>query len=104
MQKKTKSRLVDVLVILVCLAGSAVSVWQFWKELNADHYAATSADILQPVKPAFAVMQYADGHDAAIGYKGADARLIVMGYPFECIKGTQKQASIMQGIINYLLK
>ncbi len=34
MQKKTKSRLVDVLVILVCLAGSAVSVWQFWKELN----------------------------------------------------------------------
>ncbi len=34
MQKKTKSRLVDVLVILVCLAGSALSVWQFWKELN----------------------------------------------------------------------
>ena len=34
MQKKTKSRLVDVLVILVCLAGSAISVWQFWKELN----------------------------------------------------------------------
>lgn len=34
MQKKTKSRLVDFLVILVCLAGSALSVWQFWQELN----------------------------------------------------------------------
>ena len=34
MQKKTKSRLVDFIVIIVCLAGSALSVWQFWKELN----------------------------------------------------------------------
>ena len=34
MQKKTKSRLVDVLVIIICLAGSALSVWQFWNELN----------------------------------------------------------------------
>ena len=78
--------------------------WQYWKELNAEHYAATSADILQPVKPAFAVMQYADRHDAAIAFKGANGRMIVMGYPFECIQGAQKQASIMTGIINYLLK
>ena len=34
MQKKIKSRLVDVLVIIICLTGSALSVWQFWKELN----------------------------------------------------------------------
>ena len=34
MQKKTKSRLVDVLVVIICLAGSALSVWQFWNELN----------------------------------------------------------------------
>ena len=49
-------------------------------------------------------MQYADGQNAAIAYKGHDARLFVMGYPFECIQGEQTQAAIMQGIINYLLK
>ena len=80
------------------------TTWQYWRELNETHYAATSTDILHPVQPAYAVMQYADGQNAAIAYKGPDARLFVMGYPFECIQGEQTQAAIMQGIINYLLK
>jgi hypothetical protein len=75
----------------------------YWNELNANHYAATSVDILQPVKPAFTAMQYADGQDAAIAYKQGCERLFVMGFPFECIKDRQKRFSIMQGILNYLL-
>ena len=75
----------------------------YWNELNATHYAATSADILQPVKPAFTAMQYADGQDAAIAYNQGRERLFVMGFPFECIKDCQKRMSIMQGILNYLL-
>ena len=77
---------------------------QYWKELNSEHYAATSADILQPVSPAFTVMQYADGFTAATAYKQGNTRLLVMGFPFECIKGEQKRGSIMHGILNYLLK
>ena len=75
----------------------------YWSELNATHYAATSTDILQPISPAFTAMQYADGQDAAIAYKQARERLFVMGFPFECIKDRQKRLSIMQGILNYLL-
>ena len=75
----------------------------YWKTLNEEHYAATSADILQPVKPAYTAMQYADGYGAAVAYRG-NYRLFVMGFPFECIQGEQKQAGIMRGILNYLLQ
>ena len=75
----------------------------YWKALNEEHYAAASADILQPVKPAFTAMQYADGYGAAIAYR-SNCRLFVMGFPFECIEGEHKQASVMRGILNYLLK
>ena len=77
---------------------------QYWNELNAEHYAATSADILQPVGGAFTAMQYADGFGAATAYKQGGQRLFVMGFPFECIRDDQKRGSIMRGILNYLLK
>ena len=75
----------------------------YWKALNEEHYAATSTDILQPVKPAYTAMQYTDGYGAAVAYQGS-YKLFVMGFPFECIKGEQKQATIMRGIMNFLLK
>ncbi len=76
----------------------------FYKNLNEEHYAATSTDMLQPVKPAITAMQYSDGYGAAIAYKNTDCSLFVMGFPFECIKTSQKRASIMQGILNYLIQ
>ena len=51
-----------------------------------------------------AVVQYADGYGAAVAYKGNDYRAFVMGFPFECIKDGKKRSSIMQGLLNYLLK
>ena len=76
----------------------------FYKNLNEEHYAATSNDILHPVKPAITAMQYVDGYGAATAYKGNDCSLFVMGFPFECIKTAPKRASIMRGILNYLIK
>ena len=76
----------------------------FYKNLNEDHYAATSTDILHPINAAFTAMQYADGYGAATAYKGSDCSVFVMGFPFECIKNHQKRSSIMQGILNYLIK
>ena len=76
----------------------------FYKNLNEEHYAATSTDILQPVHPAITAMQYADGYGAATAYKGTDGSIFVMGFPFECIKTSQKRGSIMRGILNYLIK
>ena len=79
------------------------TTFDYWNTLNEDHYAATSADILQPVQPAFTALQYADGQDAAIAYKGK-YRAFTMGFPFECITNAQKRGAIMRGILNYLLK
>ena len=76
----------------------------YYHTLNEDHYAATSTDILNPMPSAYTVMQYADGQDAAVAYKGKDYRSFTMGFPFECIKDEQQQGSIMRGILNYLLK
>ena len=81
--------------------GTAI---QYWNRLNADHYAAVSADVLLPVGSAYIAMQYADGQDAAVAYKGTDYRAFTMGFPFECIKDEKKRSSIMQGILNYLIK
>ena len=76
----------------------------YWRNLNEQHYAAVSTDILQPVKPAITAMQYSDDYGAAIAYKGSDCRLFVMGFPFECIQTNQKRHAIMRGILNYLIK
>ena len=77
---------------------------QYFKELNEQHYAVTSVDILQPVAPAFTAMQYVDGYSAAVAYQGKDYRLFAMGFPFECIKDKKKQQSIMAGILKFLKK
>lgn len=80
------------------------TAFEYWWQLNEEHYAATSADVLQPVSPAFTALQYADGSDAAIAYKGTDYRSFCMGFPFECITDKPKRNAIMHGILNYLLK
>lgn len=77
---------------------------QFWNQLNEQHYAAVSTDILHPVNPAFTAMQYADGYGAAVAYKGSDYRVFAMGFPFECIQERQKQTAIMRGILSFLLQ
>jgi hypothetical protein len=76
---------------------------QYWNKLNEEHYAATSVDILQPVGNAYTAMQYANGHSAAVAYKGGDYATFVMGFPLECIRDEQQRASIMQGIMNFLI-
>ena len=75
----------------------------YYKNLNEEHYAAPSADILQPTSGAFTAMQYDDGSDAAVAFKEGGSAVFVMGFPFECIKTEQKRSSIMKGIINYLI-
>ena len=78
--------------------------FSFYHQLNEQHYAATSADVLMPaVQGAFPTMAYANGTSAAVAYGGADYRAFTMGFPLECITDRQLQAAIMQGILNYLI-
>lgn len=77
---------------------------QFYRTINEKHYAAYSPDNLTALGNAFPVLRYNDGYDAAVAYKGNDYRTFTMGFPFECIKDTQKQHSMMRGILNFLLE
>ena len=80
------------------------TTFQYWNQMNAEHYAAVSTDILQPVGQAYPAMQYADGQDAAVAYKGTDYSCFTMGFPFECITDAQKRSSIMHGLLSFLIK
>ncbi|MBQ8713486.1 MAG: fibronectin type III domain-containing protein [Prevotella sp.] len=77
----------------------------FYRQLNEQHYAATTPDILEPSdNTAIIPMVYADGQAAAVAYNGNDYRSFTMGFPFECIKSATVQADIMRGILTYLIK
>lgn len=78
--------------------------FDFYRTLNADHYAAHHTDVLQPADHAICAMKYSNGMSAATAYSGTDYRTFVMGFPFECITDKSVRNGLMQGIMNYLLK
>lgn len=78
--------------------------FSFYHRLNATHYAAVATDRLMPAhKGAFSAMTYADGTGACVAQKAGKSRCLTMGFPFECIKDTQQRASLMKGILNFLM-
>lgn len=76
----------------------------FHDKLNDKHYAATTSDIISPLGNAYCAMKYSNETSAAIAYKGERYRAFTMGFPFECIKDASTRASIMRGIMAFLLK
>ena len=69
--------------------------------LNENHYATIRSDVLYPQGGAFTAMQYADGKSAAVASPG---RSFVMGFPFECIADATQRATIMRGIMAFLIQ
>ncbi len=78
--------------------------FQFFRNLNERHYAATHPEVISPVSQAFCAMQYDNGMSAAVAYGGQDYKTFVMGFPFECIKDPATRQRIMQGILSFLMK
>ena len=80
------------------------TAFDFHRQLNEQHYAATRTDVLMPsVQGAFPAMVYANGTSAAVAYGGQDYRAFTMGFPFECITDRGMQQAIMKGILSYLI-
>ena len=75
----------------------------FYRHLNETHYAATHPDVLQPVKPAYSAMLYADDYSACVAYDGNDYKAMTIGFPFECIKSERKRSALMRGILKFLI-
>ncbi len=80
------------------------TTFNYHHALNEMHYASTTSDVLTPAGNAFAAMLYGNGTEACVAYQGNDYRAITMGFPFECIVSEQKRASIMQGLLKFLLQ
>jgi len=78
--------------------------FNIYKQLNEEHYASTSSDILHPVAPAFCALTYGSGTPACVAYRGDSFRTIALGFPFECIRSAQKRKTIMHGILTFLLE
>jgi hypothetical protein len=78
--------------------------FSIYRELNKEHYSATHPEVLHPIAPSYCAMQYADGTSAAVAYKDGNSRSFTMGFPFECITSEPIRNSIMQGIMNFLMK
>lgn len=80
------------------------SQFDIYTRLNEDHYACTSIDLISPVFPAFCALTADDGKSVCVAYQGNANNTLAMSFPFECIKSAKMQASLMQGILNFLLK
>lgn len=80
------------------------TTFEFHRQLNDIHYAATHPGIIQPVAPAYTAMIYADNYSACVAYDGKDYKAMTLGFPFECIKSEQKRQMLMRGILRFLLQ
>lgn len=79
--------------------------FNIYRTINDKHYAAHAPEIIQPIgNQSFCAMQYGDGNDAGVAYKGRDYGCFVMGFPLECIIDVSSRNAIMRGILNYLVK
>ncbi len=76
---------------------------EIYRQINEKHYAAIAPEIIQATGNGFSAMTYSDNTSAAVAYQGTDYRAFTIGFPFECIKSPSKQASIMGGILRFLL-
>lgn len=84
--------------------GMGINQFDFYRQLNSEHYAVQKADQLNNLGNAFCAMQYSDGSQAAVAYDGNDHKTFIMGFPFECITNETIRGSIMRGILSFLLQ
>jgi len=85
------------------IQGLGIS-FTFYRHPTRLHYAATHPDCLLALPPAYAAMKYADEQGACVAYDGNDYRALTIGFPFECIKDERKRATIMRGLLSFLLQ
>ena len=77
--------------------------FDFFRTLNASHYASTRCDVLAPMDGAICPAQYSDGSSAGVAFKGDGQATFLLGFPFECITEPDKRATIMTAILSYLM-
>ena len=77
---------------------------KFNREPSKEFYGIESPGCISPYgKGAFIAMRYVTNNQpAAVGYKGAEYRTMIMGFPFEAIHESEERDALMRGILNFL--
>ena len=75
--------------------------FQFYNQMNDKHYPATSCDVIYPTSSAFPIMTYSNRLPAAVAYQGT-YKAISMGFPLECVTTSEKRATMMRALLDYL--
>ena len=72
---------------------------------NADHFACTISDVLEPTEGAFSAFAYGNGgYSAGVAHDGQNGRTLTLGFPFECISDAQIRAQAMSAMLQFLLR
>ena len=81
-------------------AYGAGTMLTFPTQPNEKTYAVPSPDCILPSGNAYSAFVYTPGnYGAGIAYKGSDYRTFVLGFPFECIEGTEQRAKVMKAAL-----
>ena len=81
----------------------------FSNELNDSVYCVESPDAIVPADPAaYTCFRYTENNlPAGVVFGGNDTdkwRTVVLGFPFESIKGEAQRNTMMQQVLDYLIK
>jgi len=78
--------------------------FHFNQKYTSRIYRVEAPDAFLPENGAVTVLRYAENRfSAGTAYKGTDYHLVVFGFPFETILGSQDRNKIMKGVLDYLL-
>ena len=79
--------------------------FDIYRKLNEQSYCVPAVDCLAPTKEAFCPMVYGPaGQAAAVAYDGKDYRAMTLGFPLESITDTDMRRTVLQNIINFLVR
>ncbi len=77
--------------------------YEFYTKLNSDFYAVESPDAIEPVgNGGETVFRYSENNlSAGVAYKG-DYKTLILGFPFETIKGESERDSLMKAVLSFM--
>ena len=83
--------------------------YEYYNEPNEESYVVESPDAISPADPcAYTAFRYTESNlPAGIVFGGNDTdhwRTVVLGFPFESVKGEAQRDSLMSQVLHYLLK
>lgn len=84
--------------------GRRIARFDIFREWNSERMGVRHPDVLKPESRAERMLTYGNSKNAAaVSFKNATYRSVVLGFPFECITSGRERDHVMKYILNYLI-